>query len=204
MKKTVFVFIAGIFATIQLKAQPGKLGETNDSLGLNNIVCLGLNVPFAEFSETHFGGMGLHYLWSHHRFGKSRVLSKKLIGFTAHGGIDYYFGKKETVAGYPYRYGGYLYLQAMAGAIYNFRKKDFLNSAPMTPDGHSGGRGIISLTTGPTMGIYKGNADIGFGLNLDGSYYLTDRIAITAGILFLKHYNAAPLWVSTVGTAFSF
>ena len=196
MKKTVFVFIAGIFATIQLKAQPGKSNETNDSLGLNNSVCLRINVPVGEFSETHFGGIGLHYSWSHHRFGKSRVLPKKLIGFTAHGGIDYYLGKKETIAGYPYRYGGYVYLQAMAGAIYNFCKKNSL--------ANPGVRGIISLTTGPTLGIYKGNADIGFGLNLDGGYYLTNRIALIGGILFLKHSKAAPLWVSTIEAAFSF
>lgn len=196
MKKTVFVFIAGTFAIVQLKAQPGKSIETNDSLGLNNSVCLRINVPVGGFSETHFGGIGLHYSWSHHRFGKLRVLPKKLIGFTAHGGIDYYLGKKETVAGYPYRYGGYVYLQAMAGAIYNFCNKNSVTN--------SGGRGIISLTTGSTLGIYKRNADIGFGLNLDGSYYLTNTIALIGGILFLKHSKSASLWVCTIGAALSF
>jgi hypothetical protein len=78
-----------------------------------------INIPVGEFSETHIGGISLNYSWSHQRFGKLNKLPEKLIGLTANVGADYYFGKKETVAGYSFKYGGYAYLYALGGAIFN-------------------------------------------------------------------------------------
>jgi hypothetical protein len=187
MKKTALILLAFLFATINILSQKNISPSSNAENGKNNSVSLGINIPAGEFSQTHIAGISAGYSWSHHRFGILDAVPNKLIGFTADGSIDYYFGKKETVAGYDYRYGGYIYLHVFGGAIYNPAKK--MN---------------ISLTTGPTMGLYKGSADFGFGVNLSGSYYVTNTIAIAPAIIFLKHKEAAPLWVAAIRGTYSF
>jgi hypothetical protein len=153
----------------------------------SHTAAIGINIPVGEFSETHFAGISLDYSWSKHRFGILKTLPEKVIGFIANGGIDYYFGKKETVAGYEYKYGSYTYLHAFGGIIYNPVKK-----------------GNISLMAGPTMGIYKGGSDIGFGVSWQGSYYFTQRIAFTPGILFMKHKEANALWAPFLRASYNF
>jgi hypothetical protein len=187
MRRTVFILIVSLFATIKVLGQDGKPVSPNYTKGKNNASSFGINIPVGEFSKTHFAGISLDYSWSHHRFGNLKALPKKLIELTANGGIAYYFGKKEMVAGYDYRYGGYLYLHAFAGAIYNPCKK-----------------GNITLTTGPSLGIYKGSADVGFGIKVGGSYSITDKIALRPEIIFLKHHEAAPLWVVAMRAVYSF
>ena len=181
MKKTLIILLTGLLVTKAVCAQ------TDISNGKSHVAAFGLNVPLGEFSETHIAGISAHYSWSHHRFGKLKALPKKLIGFTANGGIDYYFGRKEVVAGYDYRYGGYIYLHAFGGIIYNPCKK-----------------GNITLTAGPTTGIYKGNADAGFGINLNGSYYFTDRIAFTPGVMYMKHDKTNALWAASFKATYIF
>jgi hypothetical protein len=187
MTRTVFILIAFLFVAIKIQAQDSKPSLANYTYGKNNNVSLGINIPIGEFAKTHIGGISLDYSLSHHRFGSLKVLPKKLIGLTANGGIAHYFGKKETVAGYDYRYGGYLYLHAFGGGIYNPCKK-----------------GNITLTTGPTLGIYKSSAHVGIGINLGGSYALTDKIALRPEIIFLKHHEAVALWVASIKTAYAF
>lgn len=181
MKKTIIILFTGLLATKPVFAQ------TETPKGKNQLVAFGLSVPFGEFSETHIAGISANYSWSHHRFGKLKSLPKNLLGLTANGGADYYFGGKEVVAGYDYRYGGYMYLHMFGGIIYNQSKK-----------------GNITLTSGPTMGIYKGNADIGFGVNLNGSYYFTDRIAFTPGIIYMKHDKTNALWAISFMATYNF
>ena len=187
MRRTVFIVITSLFASAKILGQDGKPVSSNYANGKNNAAMFGINIPVGEFSKTHFAGISLEYSWSDHRFGSLMVLPKKLMGFTANGGLAYYFGKKETVAGYDYHYRGYLYLHVFGGAIYNPCKK-----------------GNITLITGPTMGIYKGSADVGFGINLAGSYSFTDKISLRPGIIFLKHHEAAALWAIAIGAVYSF
>jgi hypothetical protein len=178
MKKMVFIILVGISASNTILAQ----ADASDTLnGKNNVASFGVNIPVGEFAETHIGGISLNYSWSHHRFGKLNKLPKKLIGFIANAGIGYYLGKKETVSEYDFKYSGYVYLHIFAGAIYNPYKQ-----------------GNVVLTTGPTLGIYKGNADLGFGVNLNGSYYFNDRIAITPGVIYMKHNKVNALWAFSI------
>lgn len=178
MKKMVFLIVVGIAASNIMLAQV----DTSDTpKGKNNAASLGINIPVGEFAETHIVGISLNYSWSHYRFGKLNKVPKKLIGFTANAGIDYHFGKKENIAGYDFRYGSYIYLHVFGGVIYNPCKQ-----------------GNIGLTTGPTLGIYKGNADLGLGVNLNGSYYFNDRIALTPGVTYMKHDKANALWVTSI------
>jgi hypothetical protein len=187
MRRAVFNVIACLFATVKIFGQDDKPISANYTNGKNNAGAFCINIPVGEFFKTHFAGISLDYSWSHHRFGNLKVLPKKIIGFTANGGIAYYFGKEEMVAGHDYRYSGYLYLHAFGGAIYNPCKK-----------------GSITLTTGPTLGIYKAIADVGFGINIGGSYSLTDKIGLGPEMIFLKHHEAAALWVCAVRGIYSF
>ncbi|MEI9810574.1 MAG: hypothetical protein WDO16_23385 [Bacteroidota bacterium] len=124
---------------------------------------------------------------SNHRFGKLVVLPKKWIGFTANGGIDYYLGKKAEVAGYDFKYGGYICLHALGGIMYNPGKKT-----------------NVTLTTGPVMNIYKGGADAGLGVLFNGSLYITDKIAVTPGIMYTKYAEANALWAASIKATYIF
>ena len=189
MKKAIFILISSLSPAITILAQQGlsSLPPPPEVKGKISAVSIGLDVPVGEFAKTHFGGLGLSYAWSQHRFGKMTKPLKKRFGFTAKGGVDYYFGKQETVADYDYQYGGYLYLHAFAGAIYNAGKKTNL-----------------MLTTGPTLGIYKGGSDVGFGVSLAGSYYFGQRMGITSGIIYMKHAKANALWAPSIGVTRTF
>lgn len=183
MKKTGYTLLISLLTICGQLIQINAAGQS----GKQHAVSLGINAPLGEFAETHIAGIGSHYSWSHHRFGKLPVLPKKMIGFTANGGIDYYIGKKVKTAGYDFKFGGYLYLHAFGGIIYNPTKKE-----------------NITLTTGPTMGLYKGNADAGLGVMLTISSYITDQMAITPGVMYMKHDNTNAHWVASVRATYIF
>lgn len=110
---------------------------------------------------------------------------------TGNGGVDYYLGKKIEEAGQDFRYGGYTYLYIQAGIIINPVKK-----------------GNISLTAGPTMGIYKGNSDFGWGVNLFGAYllqgFMENKIMIGPGVTYKKHAQADALWTAAIRVSYRF
>jgi len=187
MKKTAFIILAGIFTSNAILAQADTTATPNYTKGKRNAVSFGINIPVGEFSETHIGGISVNYSWSQYRFGRMKKLPKKLIGLSANSGIDYYFGKKENVAGYDFKYGSYLFLHVFGGAIYNPCKN-----------------GNITLTAGPAMDIYKGKADFGFGVNLNGNYYFNDRIGISPEAIYMKHNKANALWAISIKVTYNF
>lgn len=155
-------------------------------LGKNQLVSLDLHLPLGVFARTQFAGAGLNYSWSDHRFGPE-VSKTKLIGFMANAGGDYYFGRRIKTAGYPFQYGGYIYGWLMAGII--------ANPWAFTH---------LSLTAGPTVGIYKGNSDIGMGVNLFGNYFINKKIAVGPGITYKKHSEVDPLWTGSARISYVF
>ena len=167
-----------------------SFGQTNESArpekGKSQLVSLDLHLPVGVFARSQFAGAGLNYSWSNHRYGPNSV-NAKLIGFTANAGGDYYFGRRIRTAGYPFQYGGYIYGWLMAGIIAN----------PWTFT-------QFTLTAGPTVGIYKGNADMGFGVNLFGSYFINQKIGVGPGITYKKHSDADALWTGSVRISYVF
>jgi hypothetical protein len=112
----------------------------------------------------------------------------KNFGFIADGGIDYYFGKKETVSGYPYQYNGFTYIHTYTGIIYN-----------------SGRRGNVNLTTGPALGLESGVTTFFWGIYLNGAYYINEKIAIVPGIHFMKDPESYdPLISCSIKASFAF
>jgi hypothetical protein len=116
-----------------------------------------------------------------------RAHPKKRIGFITQAGADYYLGRSEMVAGYHYKYGNYLYFDALAGAIYNPSRKS-----------------NISFTAGPSIGIYKKHGEFGFALNCEGSYYFTGKFAITPAIVYMKAHETDALWAGSLQLTLAF
>lgn len=183
MQKAILLLFFGWLVSIRTHAQSGIVSSSE---GTNSLASFDIHLPVGVFARSQFVGAGLNYSWSYHRYGVN-ASPHTLIGFTFNAGGDYYFGKKVTTAGHNFHYGGYIYSYIMPGLLLN----------PWA-------NGNISLTAGPTMGIYKGNSDFGFGVNFFGSYYLTKNISIGPGITYKKHAEADALWTGTIRASYSF
>jgi hypothetical protein len=163
------LLIISILALSQALSQSTKENKLEAHPSYSKIISAGINIPFVEFTQTHWLGTCLNFSWSKNRFGISDKKTIKPIGFIADGGIDYYFGKKETVSGYPYQYNGFTYIHTYGGVIYNCGK-----------------HGNINLTTGPALGLENGFTTFFWGANLSGAYYFKKRTAVAPSIVFMK------------------
>ena len=179
-KRSVFAFFL-LILSVSGNAQP----TTAPSAGKNSLATLNLHFPVGIFARSHFAGPGLNYSWSHKRFGRN-IVSKK-PGLILDAGGDYYFGKKIRVAGHDFRYDGYLYTHAMPGIMFN----PWLNAH-------------IGLTAGPTMGIYSGNIDLGWGANLFAAYFFKKNLSIGPAITYKKHSKTDALWGGAGRISFCF
>lgn len=187
-KEYKFLLLICFFASIIGTAQTNNENKTNISKGYNKTVSAGINIALPEFSQTHSTGAGISFSWSKHRFGMMDKKLSKPFGFIAEGGIDYYFGKSETVSGYPYKYNGFTYLHTYGGVIHNCGKR--IN---------------INLTTGPALGLENGFTSFFWGANLSGTYYIKEKIAIAPGIHFMKDPESYdPLLSCSVKASFAF
>jgi hypothetical protein len=155
--------------------------------GKSNSISAGVNIPFAAFSATHSFGTGIDYSWSNHRYGRMDEPPVNPVGIIVNPGADYYWGKKETIGLYTYDYSTYTFLHTYGGIIYN-----------------PGNKANISLTGGPTLGIYNSNTELGLGVNLSGNYYLNKNIAITPVLIFMNNFNAVPFWVGSIRISYVF
>lgn len=175
MKK---IYVSTLFCLLQYLSSFGQNNEPwpPPFKGKNSQVSLDIHLPVGVFARTHFTGAGLSYSWSRNRFGLNRATSKP-VAFMATAGADYYFGKKIKPVGYDFRYDGYFFLYAFPGILF-----------------HPWSNSNIAFAAGPTLGIYGGSADAGFGANLFATYYLTDKISIGPGITYKKRSKAEALW----------
>lgn len=170
----------GISSLAQEEKTIDKKQKTNDG----HCISLSILRPVADFSSTHFGGIAVGYEPANHWFG---LLKAKHIAFTYQGGLAYYFGKKETVSGYPYKYPGYFFLHAFAGVLYNpVRKID------------------LSLTAGPALSIYNGKSRFNIGSKLEGTYSFNNSFAASPGIIVMKENKANPIWAVSLKISYSF
>lgn len=179
MKKYAFFLLVAGMMSRAVSAQT-HAAASYVAKGKNQLVSFTASLPAGRFGDSHFAGGGLSYSWSSHRFGDS-VNARKWIGFTAQAGVDYFIGKKETVAGYPFRYGNNLYVQVMPGIIWN-------------PTPQSG----VVLLAGPSWGIYKDASSLSFGVNLSGAYHVSEKIAVGPNVFYRKHAEVDALWTAGV------
>ncbi len=137
-------------------------------------VSLVIHYPLSDFSNTHFLGAGFDYSPARHQFG---LLKIKLLALTYTGGLEYYFGKNETVSGYDYHYRGYLFVYGMGGLLSKITKKTNL-----------------ALYTGPALGIYHGHVQFNWASKAEFEYYINKKIGIVPGIFYMKESGANGLW----------
>lgn len=179
MKKYSFSLLLAVLAALHADSQ-----STGPSVyipkGKNQQVSFTASLPLGVFADSHLAGAGLVYGLSCHRFGDS-VNTRKPVGFTVQAGLDYYFGKKVTTAGYGFRYGNYLYAHLMPGIIYN--------PSPKTN---------VLLLAGPALGIYKESSSLGLCVSLSGAYYFNHKMSIGPVVLYRKHPEADALWAAGV------
>jgi hypothetical protein len=178
MKKSLVILL---YFTIMASAAICQSKTQRKPNGHNQSIGFGINVPVGDFFSTHLAGLGADYAWSHQRFGLLTRKPAKSIGFTANGGIDYYFGKHDDISPAGYHFPAFIYTHAYAGAIYNPSVKT-----------------NICLSAGPAVGIYNNYAEFWWGIKLEGSYYFNQNISITPGIALMKQSIADPLIVASI------
>ncbi|MEI2737231.1 MAG: hypothetical protein V9F01_00430 [Chitinophagaceae bacterium] len=173
MKNKLLTLLFTFPLTAYCFAQSGDSKKiSSDEKGIS--VSLGVNAPVGNFSSTHFLGIGIDCSPSSHWFG---LLKRKKIAFTYTGGVAYYFGKKESVSSYPYKYPGFTFIHAFAGAF----------SIPFN-------KTSVKLTAGPALGIYNGNIQFNIGSRLEASYYINNKFFLGPDIILMKEYRANALW----------
>ncbi len=183
--------LTSIFAGILLLCAPLVIQAQQDSSvrttkGFSHAAAFEISIPIGAFSSSHIAGAGLEYSWSRHRYGQD-VYPKKLLGLTVHAGGSYFLGKNQTVAANDFRFGGYTYLHALAGIIYN----------PFSDAN-------VSLVAGPGMGIYKGNSEMGWVVKLAGNYYFREKISIGPAVMYRKHAGSESLWSLMIRAVYTF
>jgi hypothetical protein len=186
MKKAYVFSILLQILCIAIHGQSDPVSLNVSTKRRSSLASFDLHLPVGVFARSQFVGAGLNYSWSHQRYGRG-ISTRKMAGFTFNTGADYFLGKKIKVAGYDFRYGGYVYLHVMPGVLFN----PWANAN-------------IAFTAGPTLGIYKGNADAGFGVNLFGAYFFKKNISIGPGITYKKHSKADALWSGSVRVSYGF
>ncbi len=150
----------------------------------NTALSIGINIPVGNFSNTHLIGIDADYSPARHRFGLFKL---NHIAFTYSGGGSFYFGKKETVSGYPYKYPGYIFIYGLAGLLYNpARNFSFI------------------LYAGPGLGIYHGHKRFTIGSKLEMNYDIGEKFSMGPGIFMMKEPAANPLWSATLKTTMRF
>jgi len=151
---------------------------------MSNGVSIEINIPVGELSSTHIIGISAEYSPLRHTF---QLFKLKHLAFTYNGGVAYYFGRKESVSNYSYKYPGFTFLHVYSGLIYTpVKSMNFIFSA------------------GPAIGLYNGLSQFYFGSKVEVSYFISKRIALSPGISLMKKLNTNPLWSATLKVTYPF
>jgi hypothetical protein len=59
------------------------------------------------------------------------------------------------------------------------------------------------VLAGPVMGIYSGNTEFGYGSQLDGAYFFSEKFSIGPGVTMFKNKEANAQWSLFVKVACS-
>ena len=162
-----------------------EITDTSQPDKRNTEVSLNFIFPFNGFLKNISNlGIGAQFSWSEGRFGRMSSVPSRKFGFTFNAGLDYFFGKRDS---YNVRYKATKYFHAYGGVIYNICN-----------------RGNFSLTTGPSLELYRGVSAIGFGINLSGNYYFSKCWNLGPTIILMKQANFDPVIAAGIGLTFAF
>jgi hypothetical protein len=187
MKKILPVLLSCLLPCFEGMTQAAGDASRKETGNKSHILTAGLSLPVGYFAETHFPGVRLEYAWSKKRFLPTELQPKSRLGFIAAAGGEYYFGKEETVSGYPYQYMGFVMLHAGGGILFQ-----------------TGLKTAVKITAGPALGIYAGATRFNLGAELSASYYMSKRIALVPEIVFRKENKAEPFWSAALKAGYLF
>ncbi len=166
-------------------------GNSSKPTGNNNQIDIGVDLSFGDFAKTHPFGVGIQYDWSKGRYGRMDQKPANPVGFTANAGYCYYFGKKADIGVYPYNttytYDGLSIIHVYGGLIDN----------PCN-------RGNIGLTAGPLYGTSGSSHDWGFGVQLAGSYFVSNQVAVRPDLNYYKLGSNKGYWAAGISIGLEF
>lgn len=177
LRNISFSLLLLLVSYINLKAQ--KSAESAIAKSKSHLFSAGAEIPIGNFSNTHLPGIGIEYSGSKNRFGIFSAADIKKIAFVYSSGAAIYFGRKEVVSLYPYKYPAYIFIKTNAGVLYK-----------------TGAQSGVTISAGPAMGIYNGNTRFNLNSKLEGHYFLNEKLAITPGIILQKEISVANLLIS--------
>lgn len=143
-------------------------------------VTTGPSAAVGTFSQTHLAGFGVE-AGGLTQFRKKQSSSRKhllLLSWSAAG--DYFWGRKEKVAGYSYQYKRYWLAHAYIGAALEIRK-DLL----------------VSLTAGPGIAQYNGSVNYNTGLQAAVHYAIAKRFFISPSFKLMQEPGTN--WLAAAG-----
>ena len=150
-------------------------------------VTAGIDFPVGLFSHTHFPGAGAGISYSNHRYGILPAKPVKKFGYTFNAGGNYYFGKNETVRGYPFQYSGYFLVHTYAGAMYNHGKRTH-----------------FELLAGPALGMYNGTTRFNIGGSLSATWYVRAKLGVSPSFMLTKENGADWLGAFSLRVSWAF
>lgn len=179
MKKSHFLLSLLVAFSHTICAQDNRI------VGVNNAGSAGIAFPLGVFAESHLAGLSANF-WHSRVILRNKTRADRKLWLVGNAGIEYYLGKKETVNGNSFRFGNYGYLHTTAGLAYD----------PLR-------RTTILLSAGPSLGLYKGNADLGLRVQSSIRYRVGDAIDLGLNAAYMKQgKDVNALWA--VGPALFF
>lgn len=171
MKKASLLLVICIANCCQGQAQTPSFAETKKARHIIQYASFTLHAPVFAFAKSHLAGAGLDYGLVFYKNYRQK------FAFTINGGIDYYLGEKKEIAEHEFTYGGYLNTYIHPGLFWYIHEK-----------------GLLSLSAGPEMGLYKGASDFGIGSRFFAGFYLGTHFLAGPGITYKKQSSADALW----------
>lgn len=144
------------------------------------LAAAGPSIAVGEFSTTHAYGAGIE-VTGLTLFNKKNQLLRKhplLLQWGVAG--DYYWGKKQTVAGYSYTYKRYLLAHAMVGGSWK-----------VIPNL------LISLTGGPGLARYNGTMRYNTAVQAAVYYAITKKIMVSPVVKLFQEPGTD--WLASAG-----
>jgi hypothetical protein len=128
----LIAFSSELFAQQSEKKAAAK--NNKNTPWIKQYIGVNASFPFGEFSATHFSGMGASYTITLNR-------ENDILNWAFDAGVTYYFGKKETISRYNYKYPGLAIIHVMGGV-------------------HFWALNNTRLLAGPALMLYNGNSKL--------------------------------------------
>lgn len=186
MKKFVGLLCWFIFPFMGWAQRPPSPPSSPQSAFSQNLEA-GPTLPIGVFSLTHVAGFQLEYSYGKHGFGRGSAAHQKFLQLFGKASASVYIGVHDKGIAAGYTYPLYYFFSADAGVLHRF------------------GRSVqLQCATGPGFRLYNHSRAFGWHFQLQGTYYLSERVAIVPGVQAIKESIADPLYTLSLKLAYAF